>query len=80
MDQFRFVDRWPSLTAFAEDLGITYGTAKGIRLRERLGATIPACYWRRAIIGARRRGIPGVTLRALARAAHRLGPKGRKGV
>lgn len=66
----RFVHLWPSLTAFAADLGIEYKTAKGIAHRERHGlGIIPDCYWLRAVSAAKKRKIPGVTLTALAQAA-----------
>ena len=58
------INRWPSLTAFAEDLGIQYGTAKAIRRR----GVIPDRYWLPAVEKARGRGIDDVTLEALAKA------------
>jgi hypothetical protein len=73
MTEFCFVDKWPTLSAFAEDTGMTYGTAKAIRRKERLGvAILPDRYWRRALLGARRRGLRGVTLGRLAAAAEKL--------
>lgn len=58
------INRWPSLTAFAEDLGVQYGTAKAIRRR----GVIPDRYWLPAVEKAQERGIADVTLEALARA------------
>lgn len=73
MNRFCFVDLWPSLADFAADIGVTYGTAKGIRHRERRGlGIVPDCYWRRAVAGAEARGIAGVTLEALSQAAESL--------
>ena len=69
----RFVPLWPSLTAFAEDIGASYETAKGIAHRERHGlGTIPDYYWARAIRGAKRRKIKGVSLATLAAAAEQI--------
>jgi hypothetical protein len=56
------IDRWPSLTAYAGDLGIRYGTAQVMRYR----GSIPAKYWKRVVAAAARRGIEGVTLDLLA--------------
>lgn len=73
MMDIRFTDRWPSITALAEDLGVSFRTAQAIAYRERNGlGLIPDCYWLRAIRGAKKRKIPGVTLTSLAQAAERL--------
>jgi hypothetical protein len=59
------INLWPSLSAFAEDLGVQYVTAKAMRRR----VSVPAGYWLRMIECAETRGIEGVTLDVLARAA-----------
>lgn len=64
MTHANMINLWPSLSAFAADLGIQYGTAKAIRRRN----SIPAEYWLLAVAKADGRGIAGVSLDALARA------------
>tara|TARA_R110002020_G_scaffold467027_4_gene690182 strand:+ start:3033 stop:3254 length:222 start_codon:yes stop_codon:yes gene_type:complete len=59
------INLWPSLSAFAEDLGVPYVTAKAMRRR----MSIPASYWVRMIEAAAARDIAGVTLADLAHAA-----------
>ncbi|CZT36158.1 hypothetical protein GA0004734_00031600 [Rhizobium sp. 9140] len=56
------INLWPSLTLFADDLGVPYVTAKAMRRR----ASIPAPYWIRAVEAASVRGLVGVSLRRLA--------------
>lgn len=56
------VEAWPSLREFADDIGVSENTAKGIRTRNGL----PSRYWLRLVEGAARRGIPCVTLELLA--------------
>ena len=56
------IDRWPSLTAYAGDIGVRYGTAQVMRYR----GSIPAKYWKRVVAAAARRGIDGVSLELLA--------------
>lgn len=58
------IDLWPSLSAFAEDLSIAYGTAKQMRRR----GSIPAQYWTVVVAKAAERGLERVTLEALAQA------------
>ena len=58
------INLWPSLTLFAEDLGVPYVTAKAMRRRQ----SIPAGYWSRVVECAVSRNIEGVTLEALAEA------------
>lgn len=61
------INLWPSLSDFAEDLGIQYGTAKAMRRR----GAIPSEYWLTATTAAEARNIVGVTLEALASAVAR---------
>jgi hypothetical protein len=56
------IDRWPSLTTYAADIGVRYGTAQVMRYR----GSIPAKYWKRVVSAAAKRGIEGVTLDLLA--------------
>jgi hypothetical protein len=56
------IDRWPSLTTYAADIGVRYGTAQVMRYR----GSIPARYWKRVVAAAARRGIEGVSLDLLA--------------
>ncbi|OMQ42039.1 hypothetical protein BKP54_25175 [Ensifer sp. 1H6] len=61
------INKWPSLSDFADDLGIQYGTAKAMRRR----GAIPSEYWITATTAADARKLGGVTLEALAAAVAR---------
>jgi len=63
------IDRWPSLTDFASDLSVEYGTAKAMRRR----GSIPPDYWPTVVQSASRRGINGVSLELLVQARSRFG-------
>lgn len=67
MRSFRdIVNLWPSITAFAEDVGKTATHARTMRRRN----SIPFPYWDAVIAGAQRRGLPPVTeqeLKAIAK-------------
>ena len=56
------INLWPSLAAFAQDIGVPYVTAKAMRRR----GSIPAPYWIRVVACARERGIANVNLDRLA--------------
>lgn len=56
------INLWPSLTDFASDLNVRYGTAKAMRRR----GSIPPSYWHDLVKKARVRGINGVSIDALA--------------
>jgi hypothetical protein len=58
------INLWPSLSDFATDLSIEYGTAKAMRRR----SSIPSEYWMTLVRAAETREINGVTLEALAAA------------
>lgn len=79
MTSFRsIIDLWPSLQAFADDLGVKYVTAQLMRHRD----SIASAHWRKAVRSAERRKIHGVSLEILAsikagRAATRVRPKSR---
>lgn len=62
MDHSAVINLWPSLSLFAADLGVQYGTAKAMRRRGK----IPPEYWVRLCARARERGIEGVTVEQLA--------------
>jgi hypothetical protein len=64
MEHSAVINLWPSLSAFAADLGIRYGTAKAMRRRGK----IPPEYWVRLCNKAHDRGIDGVTTDLLAEA------------
>lgn len=59
------IDRWPSLSAFATDIGVSYGTAKAMRRR----GSVPSEYWTTVVARAADRGLADVTLEALAEMA-----------
>lgn len=59
------INVWPTLAAFAEDLGIPYETAKGMRAR----GSIDGRYWADVVTAAGNRGFAAVTLEALAEVA-----------
>lgn len=56
------INRWPSLSEFAADIGVKYGTAQVMRWR----GTIPSDYWKRTSEAAAKRGIDGITVEFLA--------------
>ncbi|MCJ7996663.1 hypothetical protein J5N58_06820 [Rhizobium cremeum] len=56
------INFWPSLAAFAADIGVTYETAKAMRRR----GSIPSGYWVRVVSAASRREIDGVSFERLA--------------
>lgn len=55
------IDRWPSLRAFADDIGETYNTTKAMRRR----GSIPVEYWPRVVASAVARGIEGISYETL---------------
>lgn len=59
------INRWPSIKALAEDLGVGYETAKGIRRR----GWIPDRYYEKAVTGARKRSFHEVTRKRLSQLA-----------
>lgn len=56
------ISRWPSIGAYADDMGLKYVTAQMQRYRD----SIPATYWPAVVKVAKKRGISGVTLELLA--------------
>lgn len=64
MSHTDFIKMWPTLSDFASDLGVQYGTAKAMRRRN----SIPPLYWPVMVERARARRLKGVTERALAMA------------
>lgn len=59
------INSWPSLSEFAADLSVEYGTAKAMRRR----SSIPAKYWPAVVTKAAEREIDGVTAEALMNGA-----------
>ncbi len=55
------IDRWPTISAFAEDTGVPYERARAWRLRN----SIPSRYWDDVIAAAKAREIRGVDLGVL---------------
>ena len=63
MDSFTaLIDRWPSPTVFAEDIGVVPQQGHNMKRRN----SIPADYWTATIIAAGKRGIDGVDWEVLA--------------
>ena len=62
MTHAHLISLWPSLSAFAEDIGVSYNTAKAMRRR----GSVPAEYWTLMVSAAAERGLDGVTLDRLA--------------
>lgn len=60
----RLIDRWTSLSDFASDIGVAYGTAKAMRRR----GSIPVAYWPALIAAAKERGIEDITYKSLVEA------------
>jgi len=60
------ISQWPkpAMTEFARDLGVNWMQAHQWRLRN----NIPAEYWPTLVSAAKRRGVKGITLAALAEA------------
>lgn len=56
------INRWPTLTDFADDIGVPYVTAKAMRRR----GSIPSCYWVRVVGAAHKRAISDITFKLLA--------------
>ncbi|AXV15089.1 hypothetical protein CYG48_04870 [Neorhizobium sp. SOG26] len=69
MTHAEIINKWPSLSDFADDLGIQYGTAKAMRRR----GSIPPEHWLKVTYQAVCRGIPGITLEVLAAAVAKQG-------
>lgn len=65
MDHASLINLWPSLSDFANDIGVSYGTAKAMRRRN----SIPSEYWLGMVSRGSERGIDSVSLEALAEAA-----------
>lgn len=65
MSHALLINRWPALSAFADDIGVPYVTAKAMRRR----GSIPAAYWLRVVECARARNLDGVSLEILAEMA-----------
>jgi hypothetical protein len=56
---------WPSIAAFAADIGVPYGTAKKMSQRGSIGSE----HWINVTENARKRDIRGITVELLARIA-----------
>lgn len=59
------ISKWPSLSVFAADIGVEYGTAKAMRKR----SSIPSKYWVTVVVKSRDHGLDGITYEVLAMAA-----------
>ena len=64
MSHSQIIEKWPSLSVFAADLSVSYGTAKAMRRR----GSIPPAYWPTVVAKAKARRIIGVTLQSLVEA------------
>ena len=62
MSHVAIIEKWPSLSEFAADLGVAYGTAKAMKRR----GSIPADRWVEVVEKAKARGVEDITLEALA--------------
>lgn len=62
MTHIETIEKWPSLSEFAADLGVPYGTAKAMKRR----GSIPADRWVDVVEKARARGFEDITHEALA--------------
>ena len=65
------INQWPSLRAFAEDLGISYVNAQVMRYRD----SIPVDHWARVIKVASNRGFDGISWESLDATRPRKRPK-----
>lgn len=59
------VSRWPSIAAFADDIGVAYETAKKMNQRSSIGRD----YWLKVVEAAAKRGIDGISIELIARAS-----------
>jgi hypothetical protein len=74
MSDFRtIISLWPSLGAFADDIGVSYVTAQVAKHRN----SVSPVYWEAMVAAARRRGIRGVTIGKLAKIRSARRPLGR---
>lgn len=74
MSDFRtIINLWPSLGAFADDIGVSYVTAQVAKHRN----SVSPAYWQAMVASAKRRGIKGVTLDKLAKIRSARRPLGR---
>jgi hypothetical protein len=64
MSHIQIIAKWPSLSDFASDLGVAYGTAKAMKRR----GSIPADRWVDVVEKAKARKIKDITLEKLAMA------------
>ena len=71
MSHTDIINLWPSLSAFAGDLSIQYGTAKAMRRR----GSIPPVHWALLVEKARARKLRGVSEKALALAVAAPSPE-----
>lgn len=58
------IARWPkpSISTFARDIGVAYVTAQQMSQHDRINSR----HWKRIVLAARRRGLPGITYDILA--------------
>ncbi len=56
------IDLWPSIVAFADDMGAEYPTAAAWKQRN----SIPPAVWPKVVAAAAKRGFEGVTFERLA--------------
>ena len=62
------IDEWKSISVFADDIGVAYGTAKAMRRRN----SIPPEYWLLVVHKATERAFASVTLEVLAAAVAKV--------
>lgn len=68
MTHTELIDCWPSLSDFAGDLGVAYGTAKAMRRR----GSVPSEHWVAMVDAARSRALVEVSLDSLAAAVAKI--------
>lgn len=74
MKDFRtLIDLWPSVSAFADDIGIRERHAQVMRFRN----SVPPDYWSAMVAAAKRRAIKGITYEGLAKLRGGRRPLGR---
>lgn len=69
MTHVEIINKWPTLSDFADDLGVQYGTAKAMRRR----GSIPPEHWLTVVGKAATREIDDVSLEVLAAAVAKQG-------
>lgn len=70
----RLIDRWQTVAAFADEIGVAYVTAHAMKTRD----SINARHWPAVMAAARKHGWDDVTLESLVEMSRRRGVRRRR--